>query len=273
MVFQDYALFPHLDVGAQRRLRHPPPGRSASARQRIERDAGTGRPGARCAARCRTSCRAASSSASRWPARWRRSRGCCCSTSRSPASTSTCASAWRTRCARILKRSRDDGAVRHPRPARGVCDRRPDRRDARRPAGAMGRRLHALPPAGDAFRRRLHRPRRVRAGADRRHRGGRAAGRSIVRTAAGRPDRHRRMPAARRLSRRPSATCCCAPTTSSTTMPRRCRRGSSARPSAARSFSTRCGWPAASGCWPTCRRTTTTRSANGSASGPRSTTW
>jgi ABC-type Fe3+/spermidine/putrescine transport system ATPase subunit len=36
---------------------------------------------------------------------------------------------------------------------------------------------------------------------------------------------------------------------------------------------TRCAWPAANRCWPTCPRTTTTRSASGSASAPRSTTW
>ena len=49
-----------------------------------------------------TSFPAASSSASRWPARWRRSRSCCCSTSRCRRSTPRCAS----RCARRSARSR-----------------------------------------------------------------------------------------------------------------------------------------------------------------------
>ena len=53
-----------------------------------------------------TSSPAASSSASRWPARWRRSRSCCCSTSRCRRSTPRSAS----RCARKSARSRSGSA-------------------------------------------------------------------------------------------------------------------------------------------------------------------
>jgi iron(III) transport system ATP-binding protein len=68
------------------------------------------------------------------------------------------------------------------------------------------------------------------------------------------------------------AMCCCAPTTSSTMTPPRCRRASSARRSAAPTSFTHCVWPAVNACWRTCRRTTTTTSANGSAFVPPSIT-
>ena len=48
--------------------------------------------------------RAASSSGWRSPARWRRSRACCCSTSRSPTSTPPCASAPAARSATLIHR-------------------------------------------------------------------------------------------------------------------------------------------------------------------------
>jgi iron(III) transport system ATP-binding protein len=75
MVFQQYALFPHLDIaanvgfglqGCTRRRR-----RGASPRC-WRSSASAGRD--HCS---RTSCPAASSSASRWRARWRRGPGCC----------------------------------------------------------------------------------------------------------------------------------------------------------------------------------------------------
>ncbi len=47
-----------------------------------------------------------------------------------------------------------------------LCHRRRDRRDARRPPAPVGRRLRALPPPGHTLRGRIHRPRCVRAGAD-----------------------------------------------------------------------------------------------------------
>ena len=97
MVFQDYALFPHLDVGRNVAfgLHTSQPLPSASARQR---SAGTGRAG-RVARRFPMSCRAASSSAWPWRAPWRPSPACCCWMNPSPIWMWTCASAWRTRCA------------------------------------------------------------------------------------------------------------------------------------------------------------------------------
>ena len=92
MVFQSYALFPHMTV-----LENVAYGplvssgrRKAEAQARAEEGLalvglagfGTG---------CRASSRAASSSGSRWRARWCSSRRCCCSTSRSPTSTPSCA--------------------------------------------------------------------------------------------------------------------------------------------------------------------------------------
>ena len=66
MVFQDYALFPHLSVG-----------QNAS----------------------RTNSPAASSSAWRWPVPWHRAPSSCCWTNPFPTSTWICASAWPMKCA------------------------------------------------------------------------------------------------------------------------------------------------------------------------------
>ena len=68
MVFQDYALFPHLDVAGNVGYglgRRPDPDRVAEVLDLVGLDAEA--PGGPC-----TSSPAASSSASRWPARWRR---------------------------------------------------------------------------------------------------------------------------------------------------------------------------------------------------------
>ena len=118
----------------------------------------------------------------------------------------------------ILQGHRHHGAVRHPRPARGLRRRRRDRRDAARPAGAVGRRLHAVPPAGHPLRGRLHRPWRVHAGADRSRPAARRQLRAARRWATWTTCRNARCP---RPTRTASATCCCAPTTSCTTTPRR----------------------------------------------------
>ena len=90
MVFQDYALFPHLSVEANVAF-------GLSRRPREERDALTRRTlelvGLQHKTRLRrcTSCRAASASAWRSPGRSRPSPSWCCSTSRSRASTPACA--------------------------------------------------------------------------------------------------------------------------------------------------------------------------------------
>ena len=86
MVFQHYALFPHLDVGRNvafglESLGVPPEERTRRVREALEMVelAGLER-------RPVSALSGDSSSAWRWPARWRRSRACCCSTSRSPTS-------------------------------------------------------------------------------------------------------------------------------------------------------------------------------------------
>ena len=99
MVFQDYALFPHLSVARNVAFGIADLPR-AERERRVQRGARPGRPRRTRRSARRTSCRAASSSASRSRARSRRGRACCCSTSRSRAWTSTCASVWRRSCAR-----------------------------------------------------------------------------------------------------------------------------------------------------------------------------
>ena len=99
LVFQSYALFPHLTRGPQHRLRardaaDGPRRRSRRAVDemlRLTRLRGARRTG------CRASSPAASSSGSRWPARWRSIRACCCWTSRSPTWTRRCGPRWRAR--------------------------------------------------------------------------------------------------------------------------------------------------------------------------------
>ena len=97
MVFQSYALFPHMTRARERPLRprrvgHGRSRGATSARaSRSRPSASTGFDGG-----CRRSCPAASSSASRSRARWCSSRRCCCSTSRCRISTRGCAG----RCAR-----------------------------------------------------------------------------------------------------------------------------------------------------------------------------
>jgi ABC-type Fe3+/spermidine/putrescine transport system ATPase subunit len=91
MMFQSYALFPHLKRRGQYRLR-PQAGGPAEARDRrrvadmlalvkLEGSAGASR----------ISFPAASASAWRWRARWSSARACCCSTSRWRRSTRSCA--------------------------------------------------------------------------------------------------------------------------------------------------------------------------------------
>ncbi len=76
LVFQDFALFPHLSILDNVRF-----GLTALSREEARREAhdlaGAGRAGGLRRRPIRTSCPAASSSASRSPARWRRVRRCC----------------------------------------------------------------------------------------------------------------------------------------------------------------------------------------------------
>ena len=105
MVFQHYALFPHLDVGEQRRLRtrvarHEGHGAGGAGRPRAD----SGGPRRTSSAAASTSSPGASSSGWRSRARWHRSRACCCSTSRSPISTPRCASAPAREIRELIRR-------------------------------------------------------------------------------------------------------------------------------------------------------------------------
>ena len=104
MVFQAYALFPNMNVADNIAF-----GLKVARRPRAEHraarrgDAGADRARRASASAFRSSCRAASSSAWRWPALWRRSRACCCSTSRSRRSTPRSACRCASRSAQIQR--------------------------------------------------------------------------------------------------------------------------------------------------------------------------
>ena len=142
LVFQDYALFPHMTV--RQNVEYA---RTARADEYLERfrDRATSqhaRP---------ASSRAASASASRSRARSRATRRCCCSTSRSPRSTRTRSAVVRAELQELLARARPAGAARHARLRGRRRARRPGRRDRRR----------AAPPDRHAGRaRRARRPTR-----------------------------------------------------------------------------------------------------------------
>ena len=139
MVFQHYALFPHLDVGenvafgleaaASRR-------RGACAARVAEALALVDLPGYE-APRGSARSRAASSSGWRSPAPSRPSRGCCCSTSRSRTSIPPCASAPAASCAGDPA-GRHHHRARHPRAGGGLPSRRPRGRAQRRRLQQVG---------------------------------------------------------------------------------------------------------------------------------------
>ncbi len=91
MVFQQYALFPHMNVAANVAF-----GLKYVACRARRSTPGYGKPCAWCVSKpspsaIRASSPAARNSGSRWPARWSSIRRCCCSTSRSARWTSSCA--------------------------------------------------------------------------------------------------------------------------------------------------------------------------------------
>ena len=129
MVFQSYALFPNMSVaenigyGLRTRL-------AAARAGRASRDAGDdAHRGARTIV-ASTSSRADSASASRWRARSLCARAYCCSTSRSPRSTPSCATTCASRSTAAAL-AQHHHRVRHPRPGRSDGAWRPDRRDGR----------------------------------------------------------------------------------------------------------------------------------------------
>ena len=99
MVFQDYALFPHLTVAENVGFGLP----RSERKPRVSEPCSHSSISAGSATATRTSSRAASSSASRSHARSRPARSSCCSTSRGRTSTRTCARSMRDELARILR--------------------------------------------------------------------------------------------------------------------------------------------------------------------------
>ena len=92
MMFQSYALFPHMSVGENIAFGLKQEGcRKAEIARARRRDAGAGPARRARQSAGRTSSPAASASASRWPARSPSGRSCCCSTSRWRRSTASCA--------------------------------------------------------------------------------------------------------------------------------------------------------------------------------------
>ncbi len=149
MMFQSYALFPHMSV--ERNVGYGP-ARGGVPKQevapRVAEVVETVGLRARSAG-VRASCPAASASGSRWPGPSSTARGCCCSTSRSRRSTATSAGrcSWSSSGSSTRSGSLHRG---HPRPGGGAVDGRPGRGDGRR-AGAAGR-----PPA-DLYRQPANR--------------------------------------------------------------------------------------------------------------------
>ena len=96
MVFQDYALYPHMTAGSQYRVR-PQGAENVEGRDRRAGRArrGDARHHRRCSAAIRASCPAASASASRSAAPSCAIPGCSCSTSRCPISMPSCATQMR----------------------------------------------------------------------------------------------------------------------------------------------------------------------------------
>ncbi len=87
MVFQDYALFPHLSVAENIAFgirKHPQKDRITEELLELVNLKKTS------ASASPMSCPAASSNVSPSPAPWRRNRSCCCSMNRSPTSTANC---------------------------------------------------------------------------------------------------------------------------------------------------------------------------------------
>lgn len=94
MVFQDYALFPHLSVAENIGFgirKHPQKDRVTEELLELVNLKNLGK-------RFPHELSGVSSSVSPWPAPWRRSRNCSCSTNRSPTSTASCGASSATKC-------------------------------------------------------------------------------------------------------------------------------------------------------------------------------
>jgi ABC-type sugar transport system permease subunit len=157
MVFQNYALYPHMSVYDNMAF-----GLKIRKLPKAEIDARVDAPRRRSSSstplleRKPRQLSAASASAWRWAAPSCASPRCSCSTSRCPTSTPSCA----CRCARDQKlhqRLGTTSALRHPRPGRGDDAGRPHDRDERRRIEQIGTPLEVYDRPANHLRRRLHR--------------------------------------------------------------------------------------------------------------------
>ena len=172
-VFQDYALFPHMTVARQRRLRpRDPPGRQGRARPARRRGAGDGPPrGLRQAQAGPAVGRPAPAGRARARAREPAPRPAARRAARRARPQAPRGDAGRAQGHPAA--GRDHVHLRHPRPGGGAHDERPDRGLQPRPDRAGGRPGRGLREARDAVRGGLRRhlqpaDRRGRTG-DRRH--------------------------------------------------------------------------------------------------------
>ena len=130
---QEGALFPHLDVAAQHRLRAAARASAGGAGRVAEMLDLVELPRAAWPPATRTSCPAASSSGSRWPGRWRREPRVVLLDEPFSSLDAALREDTGRAVARALRASGADGRAGHPRPGRGAVAGRPGRGDGRRP--------------------------------------------------------------------------------------------------------------------------------------------
>ncbi len=157
-VFQDYALFPHLNV--RDNVAYGPMVKGVARAERHA--AGRGDAGARPARRLsatasRRSSPAASGSAWRSPARWSTARASCSSTSRSARSTSSCARRCRTSSRRCRPGSASPSSSSPTTRARRCRWPTASRSSTTGRIAQVGTPAGDLRPAADPLRRRLRR--------------------------------------------------------------------------------------------------------------------
>ena len=200
---QEGALFPHLTVGEERRLRAARPRRSADAPRRRAARRWSGSRASRSG--CRTTSRAASASGSRSRGRSPRDPALVLLDEPFSSLDVELRTSMRREVVDVLRQGGRDRDPRHPRPGRGALDRRPRRRAPARHDRAVRRAGDALHAAGERRGGALRRPREPPARPARERR--RAVG---ARRDRGRARR------ARRRSRARSA-CSCGPSRSTST--------------------------------------------------------
>ena len=157
VVFQDYRLFPHLDVRDNVAFAARSAGTRRAPRGRRPRSGSTGSASPTSPVAAPTSSPAARPSGWPWRGRWPSSRRCCCSTSRWPRSTPEPGSTYAPSCA-STSRTSPDRCAGHPRPARGDGAGRPAAGARGRPRGAGGHPGRGGPPPRLAVRRPPRRP-------------------------------------------------------------------------------------------------------------------